>query len=681
MTSRSLSKLFGALFLCAVALGILNPLAVFAHGEHGDAAPPAGTSPVTVDGYQVELLTSPAPPEPGKPTQIMAKILRSGTMEPVGGGNVAIGVVAVETLASSAPAEHNSHGAHAGHAPLDHGFALLPVSEATWAGSYTLERTLEHAGQYMVRVALVELDGKTFSSPIVIDFHINAASPAPLSPALLIAGLAALALAFVGVGRAVVRSRSANEPESSLNLLRIRWLDRFVRWKGFQPVWQIPVLLLTALLAFLGFADIQDGAKNLATRLTWIVWWPGIIFTFILVGRFWCVMCPFGALNEWSARWTKAQRMFPKPLRNLWLATFLFILLTWFDEQLGIIRSPLMTASLIVLLAVLSIVTGLFYQRRSFCRYICPITGLQGLYSMLSPVELRTKDKRRCLTECHQDCYRGNEHAAGCPMFEFPMAMERNTFCNFCFECVKGCPPENVSLNTRPFGKELWTAGTRKLDEAYLAVALIGITSVVTAQMLGPWSDWMSRLARLLPLEFRVLMRPVTYLALTESVVFFLLALVIVPALALLAAWAAIRISGDEERGVKQTFIAMASMFIPVGLAMHLAHNSSHLLAEGAGIVPALQRTLNRYTPWDFGAPVWQAMPVASPEAIHWLQTLLILAGFAFSLAAYERLSVQRQKNGPGATKALIPFVVLSLLFTVINLVLLNQPMGMRHGM
>jgi polyferredoxin len=677
MTSPSLSKYFGALFLWAVALGMLNPLAVFAHGEHGDAAPPAGASPVSVGGFQVEMLTSPQPLEAGKPNRIIAKVLRSGTMEPVSGGNVSIGVIPVEQLGSTAA--HNGHG---GHAMQDQdSSSLVPVSEMTWAGSYTLERTLEQPGPYTVRVALAKLDGKNFSEPIVIDFHINVASAAPFSPVLLFAGIATLALALVGVGRAVVRSRSGVASEASLNLLRIRWLDRFARWKGFQPFFQIPVLILTALLAVLGFADIQDGAKNLATRLTWIVWWPGIIFTLILVGRFWCVMCPFGALNEWSARWAKPARMFPKALRNLWLATFLFVLLTWFDEQLGIIRSPQMTASLIILLAALSIVTGLFYQRRSFCRYICPITGLQGLYSMLSPVELRTKDRSRCLTECHQDCYRGNEHAAGCPMFEFPMAMERNTFCNFCFECVKSCPPGNVSLNTRPFGKELWTAGTRKLDEAYLAVMLIGITSVVTAQMLGQWSGWVSRLARLIPLEFRVLMRPVTYLALTESAVFFLLSLVIVPALALLAAWTAIRIAGDEGRGVKQTFIAMASMFIPVGLAMHLAHNSSHLLAEGPGIVPALQRTLNRYAPWDFGAPVWQAMPVASPEAIHWLQTLLILAGFAFSLAAYERLSVEWQKEGRAATKALIPFVVLSLLFTVINLFLLNQPMGMRHGM
>ena len=647
----------------------------FAHGEHSDAAPPAGISPISIEGFQVELLTSPQPPRAGERSQIIAKILRSDSLEPVSNGKVLMGVAPVEQLRSTAAPD--GHGAHT---PLGNAsFPLLPVSEMVWAGSYTLQSAPDRPGPYLVRAVLAELDGRTFNRPIVIDFHLNVASATPLSPALLFAGVAALALGFVGVARAVVRSRSGGSPEAALDLLRIRWLDRFVRWKGFQPILQIPVLILTALLAFLGFADIQDGAKNLATRLTWIVWWPGIIFTFILVGRFWCVMCPFGALNEWSAKWAKPARMFPKALRNLWLATFLFVLLTWFDEQLGIIRSPLMTASLIVLLAAVAIVTGLFYQRRSFCRYLCPITGLQGLYSMISPVELRAKERSRCQRECRQDCYRGNDNGAGCPMFEFPMTMERNTYCNFCFECVKSCPPGNLSLNTRHFGQELWSAGTRKLDEAYLAVALIGITGVVSAQMLGDWSEWISRLARLIPPELRVLMRPATYLALTESAVFFLLSLVFVPLVVLLAAWAATKFAGDD-RGIKETFVAMASMFIPVGLAMHLAHNSSHLLAEGPGIIPALQRTLNRYTPFDFGAPSWQAMPIASPEAIHWLQTLLILAGFAVSLAAYERLSTRWQKERPVAGNALIPFVALSLLFTLVNLVLLNQPMGMRHG-
>jgi hypothetical protein len=663
-------RLLAACFFCLITSGV-----AFAHGEHGNAAAPTGTSPVTVDGYQIEVLTFPAPLVAGKPGQVVVKVLRGATMEPVSGGNVAVGFGPME--AAGAAEAHSTHSAHA--AMGGNAASLTQVSEVTYAGSYTLDTKPEKSGPHMARVALAALDGKTFSSPIVVDFHFDVATGRNFSPALIAAALAAVSVVFIGVGRTAARARGPREEGAPLDLLRLKWLDRFVRWRGFQPVFQIPVLVLTLLLAYLGFADVQDGAQNLATRLTWIIWWPGIIFTFVLVGRFWCVMCPFGALNEWTSKWAAPKRMFPKALRNLWLATFLFVLLTWFDEQLGIIRSPFMTASVIVLLATLAIVTGLFYQRRTFCRYLCPITGLQGLYSMISPIELRARDRSRCQTECHQECYRGGVHGDGCPMLEFPMQMERNTFCNFCFECVKSCPPGNLALKTRSFGRELW-GGLRKLDEAYLAAALVGITSIVSAQMLAPWGEWVSTTARYLPLELRVMMRPVTYLAVTESALFFLLSLAVAPGLVWIAAWSAVRLSGEPRHGVKQTFITFAGMFIPIGLAMHLAHNASHLLAEAAGVFPALQRTLNRYTLFDFGAPNWQVAG-ASSEAIQWLQMALIITGLCVSLAAYERLSASWQRESGEGSRALIPFIAAAVFFTVINLVLLNQPMAMRHGM
>ena len=280
--------------------------------------------------------------------------------------------------------------------------------------------------------------------------------------------------------------------------------------------------LLMILVTLLGLVGIQDGGKNLATKLTWILWWPGVIFTFIFVGRLWCVMCPFGTLNEGASTLGGSKRTFPKYLRNLWLAPFFFVLLTWADEQLGVIRSPQMTAWLIIFFAMLSIGVGVFYQRPSFCRYLCPISGLIGLYSMVSPVELRSEDRSRCQKDCSQECYRGNEAAMGCPMFEFPMTMDRNTHCNLCFECVKSCPPGNMTLRLRSFGKDLWISGRRYLDESYLAVALVGLTNIVTAQMLTDWSGWISGLARMIPVTIRTIMKPVTYLTLTESVIFIL---------------------------------------------------------------------------------------------------------------------------------------------------------------
>lgn len=651
---------------------------VFADAGHSSAsAVDGGISLVTLDGFQAELLTSPTPPRAGEENKIVVKILRNGSLEPVRNGKVLIG---------ASPAGRNGHlgvanGARAGVTEQTMAVPLSPAKEEVWAGNYTVAQPLSRRGTHLVRVALLELEERKFDPPAILEFYINVGRPAGPTPGFIFVLLTAALTGSGGIYWTLLRSRPRAAKNIPLNLLEISWVNRLVRWKGLLPALQIPVLALTFLIMILGFIDIQDGGKNLATKLTWIVWWPGIIFTFILVGRLWCVMCPFGAINEWAAKLAKPQRMFPKVLRGLWLATLFFVILTWADEQLGIIRSPLMTAWLILLLTLAAIGVGVLFQRRSFCRYLCPITGLQGLYSMVSPIELRSQDRSQCGQECEQNCYRGSEEAAGCPMFEFPMTVDRNTFCNFCFECVKSCPKENLALRLRTFGGDLWSSTRRYLDEGYLALVLVGITTIVTAQMLSSWPDWVSALARMIPVPIRTLMKPVTYLTLTESMIFLVGSLIVFPLVGYLAAWTARRILNQEEVGVKRLFIVLAYMFIPIGLAMHLAHNLSHLLMEGQGVFPALQRALNQYTWVSTGEPNWNVPPLVSGDIVYGFQMLLILTGLVFSIVAGYRLSrkflIHQEKMG----KALVPFMVVATLFTLVNLYLLNQPMGMRHGM
>jgi len=93
-----------------------------------------------------------------------------------------------------------------------------------------------------------------------------------------------------------------------------------------------------------------------------------------------------------------------------------------------------------------------------------------------------------------------------------------------------------------------------------------------------------------------------------------------------------------------------------------------------------LQETLKRTISWDAGASNWQPLPWVSAEVVYWLQMVLILGGLILSLAAGFRLARVFWNRQMTAGKALIPLIVLSLLFTLINLYLLNQPMGMRHS-
>ena len=641
----------------ALVLVALLPAAAGAHGEHGAVNPAGPISTIGVGGYHVEVLSQPSPLATGRTGQIIAKVATSSDHAPVSGGKVLIGF------------------AHGGHHD-----ALRAASEVTWAGSYTVSVTPPATGRHDVRVVLVELEGKRFEPPLTADFPISVERAPRMgvggwSVLVLVAGMTVAGLYVVGV-RAGIRVPTTG----ALNLPDVGWIRRLLTSRAFQPALQVPLLVLMTILAILGFRDVQDGGVNVATKLTWTIWWAGIIFTFFLVGRAWCLACPFGALNEWASRLAAPLRRLPRPLRNIWWATAAFVALTWADEQLGVVRSPRVTAWIIVFFVVVAVAVGLVYERRSFCRYLCPIGGLIGIYSMTAPLELRTKDAAVCQGHRDKTCYRGDGTARGCPMFEFPQVMDRNNYCTFCADCVQGCGRDNLTLRFRAFGKDLWTSRRWLLEESYLAVALVGLTLIVTAQMLSAWPALVSGLAQWLPGPVRAALKPVTYLGLVVSAILLVGTLVAVPLLVAAGSALAQRVAGDD-RGLRRTFAIFGYMFVPVGLALHLAHNLAHLLLEGGGIVPAVQRAVALYTPLSLGEPDWQAGPLASESVVWLLQMTILVAFFALSLVAWHRLSLRAYSNPRAAGRALVPMAVLSLLFTAAGVVLLNLPMGMRHGM
>jgi ferredoxin len=645
-----------------VLLLLFLPVLAAAHGEshdeHGAQAPAGDARGVTVQGYRVELATHPEPLALGQDGHVVARVFTSSSRLPVSGGRVLIGFGPAGALGEPRPAP-----------------------EATFAGSYTIPVTPARHGPHQVTVIIEELEQRRFDPPLMVEL------PLGVGPAPGLGGRVWALLAFVtglgvlGVYGIALRARLARPGQGGLNLLDVPWLRRLLTARALQPTLQIPLLLLMGLVVFVGLTDVQDGGKNLATKLTWTIWWAGIIFTFFLVGRVWCLACPFGALNEWTSRLAAPMRRLPAPFRNLWWATAMFVLLTWADEQLGVVRSPAVTAVIVLGFAALAVAVGLFFERRSFCRHLCPIGGLIGIYSMTAPVELRARDAAVCATDRDKACYRGSEAAGGCPMFEFPGSMDRNNYCTLCAQCVGSCSHQNLVLRFRAFGQDVWASKRRLLDEAYLAVVLVGLTLLVTAQMLSAWPGWISALAGWLPGWVRSGLKPVTYLGLVESAILLGGSLVVVPLLVLAASALADRLAGPHGLGVRRTFVVFGYMFVPVGLAMHLAHNLAHLLVEGGGLVPVVQRAAAVFTPFSLGVPDWQVLPLAPEPVVGLLQVGFLVGFFVLALKAGHRLSLRVYPDARAASRALAPMAALALLFTLVGILLLSLPMGMRHGM
>jgi hypothetical protein len=187
---------------------------------------------------------------------------------------------------------------------------------------------------------------------------------------------------------------------------------------------------------------------------------------------------------------------------------------------------------------------------------------------------------------------------------------------------------------------------------------------------------------KLVPAELLGIKYWYTVEVITKSILYFSISLLLIPGLILLAAAFSNRIVGREHhKGLKQTFITFGYMFIPIGLSMHLAHNIGHLLKESGGVMPALQRALNKYTPINAGEANWRlaAEPLIDTAVLYWIQMSFFLIFYIFSLYAGYRLAMNTYQNPLTSYKALIPMICISFVLMVINVYLLNLPMAPRH--
>lgn len=220
-----------------------------------------------------------------------------------------------------------------------------------------------------------------------------------------------------------------------------------------------------------------------------------IILLVPALGRGWCAICPIPAPGEWLQRqsfvhprrrtlWTLGRR-WPRRLKNIWIQNFAFLGVALFSAV--ILTRPWATGVVLLGFVLLALGLSLLYERRTFCRYVCPVGGFIGLYAMTAPIEVRVKDAEVCRTHDTKDCYLGNEHGFGCPWLVFPGSLTRNTYCGLCTECLKSCTMNNVAINLRAPGTDLFVAKGRRLDEAYKAFIMLGCALAYSAVLLGPW--------------------------------------------------------------------------------------------------------------------------------------------------------------------------------------------------
>ena len=504
--------------------------------------------------------------------------------------------------------------------------------------------------------------------------------PTPLFMASITAVvLIALAYFFLFPWRGKGRLEKGDERSyRTYDLLKLNILKRLVSKRSFQFSIQLPLVLLFMLVIFAGLFGTQLPSKNIAPILTWTIWWVGIVFAIVLMGKIWCLMCPWVAIGDWLKRfslWKKVnvtygfEKKWPQRWRNIYAATLLFILLTWLELGFGVTYSPRASALLGLLMLIMVVGPLIIFERKSFCRYACLVGRISGLYALFSACELRSKDREICKNCKTSDCLRGNDKGYGCPTFEYLGNMELNTYCILCSECVKTCPHDNVAFNLRPFAVDLTKPKRLRPDEAYLALIMLSLAFFHGISMTPYWPELIKRIAGVIPLGHLA--------AFTLG----MLALMALPSLIyLLFAWLSKLLSGNKGVTLKRVAINFAYAMLPVALLYHLAHNTQHLLREGASLIPVLSDPFG--WGWDlFGTANWQPKPILSMTGVWYGQIFFIIAGAVYGLDIASKLASIIFPQPKEALKGQLPILLLVIGFTILSLWLIHLPMQSRTAM
>ena len=439
-----------------------------------------------------------------------------------------------------------------------------------------------------------------------------------------------------------------------IELTRISFIKNALKSRYPQLAVFIVVLAGYIFAILAGLVGTPVGSHNFSIVFVWITWWAVLILVAVpFFGRGWCAVCPIPLPGEWLQRggvlspphkkpnWLNLR--WPKFLRNIWLQNISFLLLALFSSVL--LTTPNITG--IVLAAMLFAAIGLstVFERRAFCRYLCPVGGFIGLYSQTAPIELRIKDKQVCVTCDGKPCYNGSQAGYGCPWDVFPGGLTKNTYCGLCMECIRTCPHDNIAINLRPFSTDLAKPSTR-MDEAFKAFIMLGSAMIYAGVLLGPWGAFKDAAYNVGTSAWFI-----------YAVIFLAIIFVILPGLFALGI-----LKSKNTLPLKQRFASLATALIPLGLMFWVAFSLSFVLTNASYIIAALSDPLG--IGWNlFGTAnaIWQPMltTILAPA-----QTLSLVGGLIWSARTAQRAANEIRTSS-------ISVIAFSFILTLVMLWLL----------
>jgi transcriptional regulator with AAA-type ATPase domain/NAD-dependent dihydropyrimidine dehydrogenase PreA subunit len=450
------------------------------------------------------------------------------------------------------------------------------------------------------------------------------------------------------VERAIVQSNHASvlteevfwSASTKAKRFRVNLLNAYPKLRQFlrSPWWPDRINYGFTLTAFAAIVTIlfvgpQTRDANVGLNLFWAWWWPVILILFPFLGRIWCAVCPFMIYGELVQ--TISLKLVPRQLRSWprqqaerwggWFLFGLFALIFLWEELWDLPNTAYLSSWLLLLITAGAIVCSLIFERRFWCRYLCPIGGMNGLYAKLAMIELRAQQGICAATCTTYQCYKGGpqkgegQETGGCPIYSHPAQLQENRDCVLCMTCLKACPHRSVELNLRPPGIELWTTHTPTSHEVALLFLLFGGIFLHRLPEMNHMTGWDLNLDRF---------------GLHAGVSALIL---LIPGLMAFGVHAIVRL---VNRSLKpQQFIQLSYGYLPLVLGGTLAHYLRLGLTEAGRIIPV---TLATFGMSGIGTSGMSALiVVADPAVIAFLQGTALISSAFLSVILTQKIARQ----------------------------------------
>lgn len=449
-----------------------------------------------------------------------------------------------------------------------------------------------------------------------------------------------------------------------------------------RRLWQVALLVLSALLVLHGLLGPQLAPKNLSTLLVWVHYRGMLLVALLLLGNLMCLACPMMLVRDGARKLVRPFLSWPRALRGKRVGIAALVAVLFCYELFDWWGSPWATAWLILGYFAAAVLVDVVFRGASFCKSVCPIGQFNFVASALSPFEVRARDTAVCDGCRGHECITGTSPAPastpqiagrGCELGLFVPEKVGNMDCTLCLDCVRACPEDNVVLASQLPGAELFEArssagvGRRgeRGDLALLALVFTFGALLNAFGMVSPVYALQRSIAEALGTSSEAAVLGILFVAL----------LVVEPVLLLGAAAALCRRALPERRSLVDVVVRFAHGLVPLGVGVWAAHYGFHFLTGLWTFVPVAQKTVAELGVALLGEPKW-GVGGLSESIVQPIELGLLLLGTAGSMLVCWRIAQREAPARPLA--AFAPWGTLVVLLLVAAIWLLAQPMEMR---